>query len=130
MPKPTPRATVQQSAAPSAQAPRPPPSTQAPKPAPLDLASLEQRIRETTAIGALTKITLKNQVDDLLDQFRKYYQGKLKTDLAALRRSYDLLVLKFVSLLQDHDPPLATAIVASREEIWGLLADRTKFATL
>ena len=40
------------------------------------------------------RLTLKNQVDDLLDQFRAYYQGKLKTTLADLRRSYDLLVLK------------------------------------
>ena len=46
------------------------------------------------AIGVMTKLTLKNQVDDLLDQFRMYYQGKLKTSLAELRRSYELLVLK------------------------------------
>jgi hypothetical protein len=143
-PKPaaSPQPTAQQNTTTPArktEAPKPVPSTQAPnpagkakaqRPAPLDLTSLEQRIRETKAIGALTKITLKNQVDDLLDRFRKYYQGKLTTDLAALRRSYDLLVLKFVSLLQDDDPPLATAIVASREEIWALLADRTRFATL
>jgi hypothetical protein len=123
-PKPAPQAAPQPTASKAA------PKTEASKPAPLDLTSLEQRIRGTKAIGALTKLTLKNQVDDLLDQFRQYYQGKLKTDLAALRRSYDLLVLKFVSLLQDDDPPLATAIVASREDIWGLLSDRTKFATL
>lgn len=100
------------------------------KPPPLDLASLEKRVRETKAIGALTKIALKNQVDDLVEQFRNYYQGKLKTDLAQLRRAFDLLVLKFVSLLQDNDQPLASAIVASREAIWGILSDRTKFATI
>ena len=77
----------------------------------------------------LTKITLKNQVDDLLNQFRAFYQGKLKTDLANLRRSYDLLVLKVLSLLQDSDQALATAIVASREAIWGILSDPAKFAT-
>src|SRR5206468_7025164 len=64
---------------------------------PLDLASLEQRLKDTKAIGVLTKITLKNQVDDLLSQFRAYYDGKLKTTLAELRRSYDLLVLKVLS---------------------------------
>jgi hypothetical protein len=101
-----------------------------PKPPPLDLASLEQRLRATKAIGTLTKLALKNQVDDLLGQFRTYYQGKLGTDLAHLRRSYDLLVMKFLSLLQDEDKPLANAIVASREEIWGILSDRAKFATL
>lgn len=97
---------------------------------PLDVASLEQRLKDTKAIGVLTKITLKNQVDDLLNQFRAFYQGKLKTTLAELRRPYDLLVLKVLSLLQDSDPALAAAIVASREAIWGVLADPAKFATI
>jgi hypothetical protein len=101
-----------------------------PKAAPLNLASLEQRLKETKAIGVLTKITLKNQVDDLLSQFRAFYQGKLKSDLADLRRSYDLLVLKVLSLLQDGDQALATAIAASREAIWGILSDPAKFATI
>jgi hypothetical protein len=117
-------------ATPKATTPAAPAQTVAPKAPPLDLASLEKRLRETKAIGTLTKLTLKNQVDDLLDQFRTYYQGKLKIDLAALRRSYDLLVLKFISLLQDDDKPLAAAIVASREEIWGILSDPAKFATI
>ena len=96
----------------------------------LDLTSLEQRLKDTKAIGVLTKIALKNQVDDLLGQFRAYYEGKLKTTLADLRRPYDLLVLKVLSLLQDSDPLLASAIVASREAIWGILSDRAKFATI
>ena len=96
----------------------------------LDLTSLQQRLKGTNAIGLLTKISLKNQVDDLLGQFRAFYQGKLKTTLAELRRPYDLLVLKVLSLLQDSDPSLASAIVASREAIWGILADPKKFATV
>jgi hypothetical protein len=97
---------------------------------PLDLTSLETRLKETEAIGVMTKIALKNQVDDLLDQFRAFYAGKLKTTLADLRRAYDLLVLKVLSLLQDSDPSLAAAIVASREAIWGILSDPHKFATI
>ncbi|MEW6331995.1 MAG: hypothetical protein AB1560_11100 [Pseudomonadota bacterium] len=99
-------------------------------PPPLDLTALETRLKETKAIGVFTKITLKNQVDDLLEQFRAYYQGRAKTTLAELRRPYDGLVLKVLSLLQDGDPELARAIVASREAIWGILADPNKFATL
>ncbi len=45
-----------------------------------------------------------------------------------LRRAYDLLMMKVLSLLQDGDRKLASAIVSSREAIWGLLADRNKFA--
>ena len=78
----------------------------------------------------LTKLTLKNQVDDLLDQFRMYYQGKLKTTLTELRKSYDLLVLKVLALLQDADAPLAKAIAMSREAIWGILSDPVKFSTV
>ena len=107
-----------------------PPEVAKPKAPPLDLSSLEQRLKDTKAIGVLTKITLKNQVDDLLNQFRAFYQGKLKIELADLRRSYDLLVLKVLSLLQDGDQALATAIAASREAIWGILSDPAKFAKI
>ncbi|MEX0881076.1 MAG: hypothetical protein WD451_15290 [Thermoanaerobaculia bacterium] len=78
----------------------------------------------------MTKITLKNQVDDLLARFREHYQGKAIPTMKDLRRSYDLLMMKVLSLLQDEDQQLASAIVASREAIWGLLADPVKFETL
>ncbi|MDO8597251.1 MAG: hypothetical protein Q7R45_11570 [Sulfuricaulis sp.] len=106
------------------------PSSGKPGAPPLDLTALETRLKETKAIGVFTKITLKNQVDDLLDQFRAYYQGRAKTTLAELRQPYDRLLLKVLSLLQDGDPELARAIVTSREAIWSVLADPAKFATL
>ena len=96
----------------------------------LDLKTLEEELKATKAIGFFTKITLKNQVDDLLDKFREYHQGKAKLTKVDLRRSYDLLMMKVLSLLQDEDQTLASAIVSSREAIWGLLADPKTFATL
>lgn len=108
-------------------------STQAPaKQAapPLDLKSLEKRLRETEAIGVFTKLAVKNQVDDLLDELRAFHQGQPKPTLAELRRPYDLLLLKVLALVQDGDPSLARAIVASREAIWSILADRSKFNSL
>jgi len=50
--------------------------------------------------------------------------------LAKLRESYDLLLLKVLSLLQDKDAALARDIAASREGLWNLLADPAKFANL
>jgi len=97
---------------------------------PLDLKALTQQLRETKAIGIFTKITLKNQVDDLLDGFREYYQGKAKLGMTDLRRSFDLLMMKVLSLLQDDDQMLASAILSSREAIWRVLADPQKFASL
>ena len=96
----------------------------------LDFNALKNQLKETKAIGLFSKIALKNQIDDLLDQFRKYYQGKAKIDMTGLRRSYNLLMMKVLSLLQDEDQKLASAIVAAREAIWDLLADPKKFATL
>jgi len=108
----------------------PPVAAKPQAPPPLDLKSLEQRLKDTNAIGVLTKLSLKNQVDDLLEQFRDYYQGRIKTTLAELRRPYELLLMKALSLLQDGDPALAKAIHASREAIWAILSDRDKFSKL
>jgi hypothetical protein len=96
----------------------------------LDLASLEQRLRDTHAIGLFTKLSLKNQVDDLLQQFRAFHAGQSKPVLAELRQKYELLLLKVVSLLQDGDPPLAAAVSSSREAIWGILTDPEKFSKI
>ena len=96
----------------------------------LDLDGLKEQLKETKAIGVFTKLTLKNQVEDLLQQFRDFYQGRTKITMAQLRRSYDLLLMKVLSLLQDADQKLASEIVASREAIWGLLANPKKFSTL
>ncbi len=96
----------------------------------LDLTALEQRLRDTHAVGLFTKLSLKNQVDDLLDQFRTLYRRQAKIPPASLRQQYDLLLLKVLSLLQDGDPPLAAAIASSREAIWSILADPQKFSSI
>ena len=105
------------------------PSATSPNPT-LDLTALKEQLKSTKAIGLMTKLTLKNQVDDLLDGFRDLYAGKGKSTMPQLRQSYDMLMMKVLSLLQDKDQKLASDIVASREVIWGLLADPKKFAAL
>jgi outer membrane biosynthesis protein TonB len=102
----------------------------APKPPTLDLSSLEQRLKDTRAIGVFTKLSLKNQVDDLLSELRAFHKGTSKTPQSELRQKYDLLILKVLSLLQNGDPQLATAIASSREAIWGILMDPNKFAKI
>ena len=97
---------------------------------PLDLDALIARLKETKAIGVFTKLSLKNKVDDLLDEFREHHSGKPEPTIADLRQSYDLLMMKVLSLLQDDDQQLASQIGSSRETIWGLLADPKKFAAL
>jgi len=106
------------------------PAAPAPAAASLNLTSLEQRLKDTRAIGVFTKLSLKNQVDDLLSQFRAFHNRKAAISLSELRQRYDLLLLKVLSLLQDGDPPLANAISSSREALWGILSDPQKFAKL
>lgn len=96
----------------------------------MDLKVLEQRLKDTSAIGVLTKLSLKNQVDDLVDRFRAFHGGQRPPSLAELRPAFDLLLMKVMSLLQDKDTALAGDINASREAIWGVLADRDKFSKL
>jgi hypothetical protein len=107
----------------------------APQPAPaaapaLDLTALQQRLRDTSAIGLFTKLSLKNQVDDLLNAFRLYHNGQGNVKLEQLRQSYDLLLLKVLSLLQDKDAGLANAISASRDALWNMLIDPKRFAAI
>ena len=93
----------------------------------LDFTSLVARLRATKAIGVLTKLSVKNQSDDLLEKFRAYHKRQGTESIAELRSAYDGLMLKLLALLQDGDPPLATDISHSRAAIWDILADPTKF---
>lgn len=93
----------------------------------LDFTSLGARLRTTKAIGVLTKLSVKNQADDLLAQFREYHKQQGEATLPDLRLSYDMLVLKMLSLVQDRDPPLATDIDRSRTAIWEILSNQRKF---
>jgi hypothetical protein len=120
VPVPAPTAVPKAAAIPAPAAPQP-------AAAPLDLKSLEARLRQTQAIGVLTKLSLKNQVDDLLVKFRAYHKRQGTATLAELRRNYDMLLLKVLSLLQDDDPALARDVINSRAAIWSILEDPRKF---
>jgi hypothetical protein len=77
----------------------------------------------------MTKLSLKNQIDDLLGEFKSFHQGRGPA-LSKLRERYDLLLMKVLSLLQKDDAALARDVSASREAIWTILVDPAKFATI
>jgi hypothetical protein len=124
--KPRPPASVAAQAKPQPPAPAKAPAQAAA--APLDLKTLEQRLKETNAIGVLTKLSLKNQVDDLIAKFRAYHQGARPPTLPELKPAFQLLLMKVLTLLQDHDPGLARDIDASRDAIWNVLTDPRQLA--
>lgn len=93
----------------------------------LDFSSLVTRLRKTKAINLRTKLAVKNESDELLEQARVYHAQTGEKTLADLRRSYDSLFQELHSLLEDADPPLARDIDRSRAAIWELIADPAKF---
>jgi hypothetical protein len=106
----------------------PPVSVLVPEP-PLDIDALKLRLRQTKALGVMAKLSLNNQMEDLLKRIRAVYQSG-QTSVTALRAPYDALVAKVLGQLQMGDPALARSIAGSREAIWKILADPEKFGSL
>jgi len=94
------------------------------------ITNLVARIRETGAIGFFTKLALKNQIDDLLSEFRDFHEGVSNTGLSVLKDQFNLLLMKVITLLQDDDPKLFQDIVSAREFLWINLADIERFERL
>lgn len=101
--------------------------TETPK---LNMASLEKKIRATSAIGFFTKLEIKGQVDDLIEQFRGFHDKEGSLNLGELRQSFNLLLLKVLTLLQDSDPGLSREIGSSRLDLWQILSNPAKFAEI
>lgn len=153
---PTAPAAAEQPAAPETPAPRreaPPPESSrdsenlgAPPPAPappeagapepgeepptataVDLDQLQERLRDTDAIGFFTKLKLKNELDDLVDAMRAHFAGADNPSLEQLRERYDLLLMKVLAVLDEGDPALSRDLSASRDRLWDLLADPQRY---
>src|SRR5262245_52879510 len=130
-PKPPGRETPPASApeqAPAA-APTPPAPAATPAQPSLSIEELGQRLKETSAIGTFSKLSLKNDLDDLVDGLRAYHERK-EGDLEDLHQRYEALVLKLMTLLEEDEPELALALGRSRERIWNRLVDPVEFAKL
>jgi len=122
-------------AVPPARPPAPSPPTEAAPPAtppaesPISLEELGTQIKQTPALGTFTKLSLKNDLDDLVDGLRGYHARK-EGDLDDLHQRYEALVLKLMTLLEEDEPELALALGRSRERIWKRLLDPVEFAKL
>ena len=94
----------------------------------MDLHQLENRVRATRAMSVFQKVELQKEVNELLARFRQAHSGQ-STEISTLRPSYERLIASIQSRL-GRDPQLAGEIYASREAIWGVLTDRSKFASI
>lgn len=88
-----------------------------------DIEMLIERMKQTDAIGVISKLSLKNKVDDLLEQARIIKEDDSDTDKSeqteALRENFEGLILKTVTLLnKGEDYSLAEDIYLAREQLW------------
>lgn len=84
----------------------------------VSMDQLIERLKNTDAIGFLTKLALRSDVMDLKDDvicYRK--EGKLSEYRDELRSRFDGLVLKLMTLLE-KDPSLSQDIYVARESLW------------
>jgi len=100
-----------------------------PAEASLDLKALEKKLRDTRALGVFTKLALKNDLDDFVDDVRSFHSKRVG-ELDQLRERFELLLMKVLSLLQDKERDLADEIARSRDALWTLLSDPREFARL
>ncbi len=96
----------------------------------LDLEQLENGIRKTKAVGMMTKIKLKGQINKLLDEIKAYHAGSSPFTLEQIRERFDLLYMKIVSLTQDKDTDLHLQLCVSWDLIWDGLRDPLQFQNL
>jgi hypothetical protein len=96
----------------------------------VDLDDLMVRIGESKAIGWMTKLTLKRDIDGFQGELRQFHEGRSKLTLDQLHERYDVLVYKLLALVQDKDPALARDIASSRDPLWAQLSDPAGFGRL
>jgi len=89
----------------------------------VDIEALKTRLKETDAIGVFTKLAIRSDILDLVDEINRYRkQAKLESKINELRASFDGLLLKMVALLEG-DPILSRDLYVSRESIWKSLLE-------
>ena len=94
-----------------------------------NLEALVDRISHSKALGFLTKLSLKLDIDGFLKMIREYHdKGGGEYSLEQLHERYDVMVHKLVVLLQDKDEELVKSIDDGRDKLWAMLADAKKFA--
>lgn len=89
----------------------------------IDMEILTSRLKETKAIGFFTKLAIRNDVSDLMDDVKRYRKkSMLATKMKEIRESFEGLLMKIVALLDD-DPELSRDLYVGRESIWKSLLE-------
>jgi len=89
----------------------------------VDYKELEERLKNTDAIGFFTKLAIRNDIIDLVDKIKQYRKkSMLKAKMKEIRARFDGLLLKIIALLEE-DPDLSRDLYVGRESIWESLLE-------
>ena len=93
----------------------------------INLDGLRSSLRETDAIGFTTKLSLKHDLDSLLESFGAYHEGQSEETLPTLRERFAELLSSTLSLLKDDDPKLFRKLWDARGHLWLTISDPVRF---
>ena len=93
----------------------------------ISLDGLRSSLRETDAIGFTTKLSLKHDLDSLLDSFDDYHQGRGEESLPSLRERFATLLTATLALLKDDDPKLFQRLWDAQGHLWLIVSDPVRF---
>lgn len=89
----------------------------------IDIEVLTTRLKKTKAIGLFTKLAIRNDVTDLMDDVKRYRKkSMLDSKIEEVRESFEGLLMKIIALLDD-DPELSRDMYVGRESIWKSLLE-------
>lgn len=94
----------------------------------LDLDGLEKRLRKTKSMDLFTKLALKVEFDNLVEDFRLYHDGAGNGAMDSLIGRFDGLMGKTLKLVREGDPALFRTLATSRHALRVVLVDPAKFA--
>jgi len=89
----------------------------------IDFETLEKQITKTKAIGLMTKLKLKGDINKLLSELKTFHAGNSPLTQEQHREHYDLLYMKVMTLVQDKDLELHHQLCNAWDPIWVSLQD-------
>lgn len=93
----------------------------------VDLHLLAEMLADTAAVGLITKIKLKRDIDQMISRLENYHKGKRRFTLNQLEEQYNMLLMKIAAYLQDKDLLLHRHLCNAWTDIWEDLRDYDRF---
>ena len=93
----------------------------------VDLRMLTAALRDTKAVGTMTKIRLRNDINRVLGRLERWHGNKGRFTLDQLQEQYHLLLMKIATLIHDDDLVLHQQLCNAWAGIWLDLKDPDRF---